>query len=616
LEEGDFMASRNGGEKSFLAMTVSNIGFLLDRLGQDCHPLQFLRELTQNSIEALQRSGEHGEIIWDVDWTYYLMEGVQKLCIIDTGVGMNGEEMVRFINQLSSSVSHQSFSGNYGVGAKIAAATRNPAGVLYLSWKDEDGSMIHLFRDEDSGQYGLKQWQHSDGSYGHYLSIEDYVRPENIVDHGTKVVLMGMSEADNTMKPPEGAPSPSRWISKYLNTRYFRFPDGITVRAREGWEYERTDRDRNYLRTLSGQEAYLKQHSVFSGKVALSEATAHWWILKDEPALTNNSGFIESAGHVAALYQDEIYELATARAGMSRLQQFGVTFGYRYVVIYVEPLNSNNKRLTTNTPRTALLLDNESLPWVDWATEFRAKLPDAIAELVAEKAAAATETDHSKSIRDRLKDIIDLFKISRYKPDAVGTVLVDADQLVRGGIAGKIVSAVQVKRDRSHSGGAGGSVGNVYAVFEKTNGVAARKTKPDVFPTVKWVSVKDGTREYGDIEDRAAKYLSDQNLLLINADFRVFMDMVLHFTKEFNDYPGITEIARDAVHSWFEQALVETVIGIQGLRGSKEWTELQIESACSEEALTTAVMQRYHVLNSVKRELGSKLGSRRLQRMG
>ncbi len=36
-----------------LDMTVEkNTGFMVDRLGQDCAPLQFLRELTQkNSIE-------------------------------------------------------------------------------------------------------------------------------------------------------------------------------------------------------------------------------------------------------------------------------------------------------------------------------------------------------------------------------------------------------------------------------------------------------------------------------------------------------------------------------------------------------------------------------------
>ena len=605
------MARRiSSSQEKFLAMSVSNIGFLLDRLGQDCHPLQFLRELTQNSIEAIQRTGNPGEIVWDIDWINYdLGAGIRKLCITDTGDGMSGEEMVRFINQLSSSVAEQSFTGNYGVGAKISAATRNPAGVIYLSWKDGEGSMIHLLRDQETGQYGLKQFEHSDETYTHYLPLEDLARPEIIKTHGTKVVLYGKIDTADTMQAPEGAPSPSRWISKYLNTRYFRFPEGIIIKAREGWDYPRTDKDRNYLRTIVGQEKYLDEHSTSSGRVKLTDAIAHWWILKDEPAMTNNSGYLESSGHIAALYKDELYEQSTARAGMSKLQQFGVTFGYKFVVIYIEPTINSSKILTTNTARTILLFNNEPLPWPDWAEEFREKMPNEIAALVSEKAAAASDEDHTKSIRERLKDILDIYKISRYKPIKDGDMLVDAEQLAGGGIPRNF--GISKRKDKTPSGGAGGALGNIYAVFEKTDGVPARKAKPDIFPQVTWVSIKDGTREYGDTEDRAAKYLADQNHLLINADFRVFADMNNHFMTEFGGSPEIENVVRDAVHAWFEQALIETILGIQGLRNGKEWSQNDIDTAWSEEALTTAVMQRYHVLFAVKRELGAKLGARK-----
>ena len=47
------MALRLDGVDATLPMTVANTGFMLDRLGQDCSPLQFLRELTQNAIEAI-----------------------------------------------------------------------------------------------------------------------------------------------------------------------------------------------------------------------------------------------------------------------------------------------------------------------------------------------------------------------------------------------------------------------------------------------------------------------------------------------------------------------------------------------------------------------------------
>src|SRR5258705_301705 len=94
-------------DRTTLPLTVKDTGFLLERLGKDCHPLQFLRELTQNSIEAILRTqARAGEVVWDVDWTSYELGdyGAFKLSIIDNGDGMTGEEMVRYINQLSSSL--------------------------------------------------------------------------------------------------------------------------------------------------------------------------------------------------------------------------------------------------------------------------------------------------------------------------------------------------------------------------------------------------------------------------------------------------------------------------------------------------------------------------------
>jgi len=598
------------GEEHFLAMTVSNIGFLLDRLGEDCHPLQFLRELTQNSIEAIQRSGAPGEVIWDVDWNTFELEGQRKLCIIDTGIGMTGSEMVRFINQLSSSVSQQSFTGNYGVGAKISAATRNHAGVIYLSWKEGQGSMIQLYRDQTTGQYGLRQWKHADGLYEHFLPVEDDVKPDVIDQHGTMVVLLGQTDEDDTMRAPAGAASPSRWISKYLNTRYYQVPSGIVLKAREGWEYPRNDSKRNVLRTLTGQRQYLETHKEKSGSLQLSDATCHWWILRDEPALTNNSGFVESSGHAAALYQDELYELVTARAGVARLQQFGVTFGYRQVVIYVEPDVNGNRSVTTNTARTALLIEKEGLPWADWATEFRDNMPEELADFVRAKAAASADTDHTKAIRDRLKGIMDMFRLSRYRAAPDGSRFIDPATFSHGGSPGNS-SNTSSGRGGGGTRSGGGTGGNVYAVFEKKNGVPGKVTKADPFPQVRWVTVADGTRETGVIEDRAARYLQEQNLLLINGDFRVFEDVTKVFTKEFQGAVAVDDIVRDAVRGWFEQALVETVMGVQALRSSKVWSAANIEAALSEEALTAAAMQRYHVHFAAKRELASKLGGRR-----
>ena len=67
-------------------------------------------------------------------------------------------------------------------------------------------------------------------------------------------------------------------------------------------------------------------------------------------------------------------------------------------------------------------------------------------------------------------------------------------------------------------------------------------------------------------------------------------------------------VVEEVVHQWFEQALVETVIGVQQLN-REEWGPEELERALSPEALTSSVMQRYHVYIACKRELGArKLG--------
>lgn len=585
-----------------LPLTVREIGFLLDRLGADCHPLQFLRELTQNAIEAIARTGKAGDVVWDRDEVHDL-EGGSKLCIIDTGDGMAGEDLIRYINALSSSGSAQSVAGNYGVGAKIAAATSNRAGLVYLSWRAGRGSMIHLWRDPHTEQYGLRQLERPDGTFDHFAEVDDTVRPPIVKRHGTKVVLVGPVAAADTMQAPAGTPSGSHWVARYLNGRYFRFPPGVTVRAREGWEHPRRD-PRNLLRRVRGQAELLAQHSESFGALPLDGATAHWWILRDEPPTVEP---FESHGHTAALHQDELYELTNGRPGRARLQQFGIVVGHNRVVVYIEPRPKRGRTLTTNTARTMLLLDGEPLPWTEWAAEFRDRMPEEVAAHVEAAAAGTDASSHRKAIRERLRPLIDMYQVTRYQLAHDGDDQVDDQH--RGGGARR-------QEEREATGSTSGararpspsSAGGVYAIFLKKPGSRAKRVDPDPFPETRWVTVANGGRVAGDMEDRAARYLAGQHLLLINGDFRVFTDMVERWVSDVGKPPGARTIVQDAVRGWFEQALVETVMGLQAMRGSSEWSAADVERALSEEGLTAAVMARYHVHVAVKREVGSKLG--------
>jgi hypothetical protein len=590
-----------------LPFSVAQTGFLLDRLGKDCTELQFLRELTQNAIEAILRTPQKkGEIRWDVDWTTFDLDGVYKLCITDNGDGMTGEDMILYINHLSSSGGVQAHNGNYGVGAKIAAATRNPAGLVYLSWNEGVGSMIHFWKDPQTGQYGLMQLQRPDDTWGHWAHVENAVKPELINQHGTKVVLFGATPDANTMRPPEGAPSPSRWITKYLNTRYFRFPGGVIVKAREGWENDRSDTDRNVLRTIAGQKQYLDQHAFASGTVLLSTARTHWWILRDESALTQNSGFIASSGHCAALWKDELFEMTTGRANTATLQNFGVIFGYTQVVLYLEPLERPGAEIITNTARTNLLLDGKPLPWADWQDEFRQAMPTEIKEHMEAIAASSKASDHKESIKERLKQIEELFKLSRYKPIKGGALLVGGESNALGG--GTRASNGTAKG----TGGAElqpGKSPSVYSLFLSEDGAPGRLAKPDLFPLVRWVSAAEGSRAVGDMEDRAAKYLEKDNMLQINADFRVFADMIKRWTDYFSSVPGAHTVVQEVVREWFEQSLVEAVISSNTLRNAQHWSIEDVRKMLSEEGLTAVVLPRWHIEQSIKRALGSKFGA-------
>lgn len=589
-------------------MQVGNTSFMLDRLGEDCAPLQFLRELTQNSIEGIVRlPDKSGEVVWDVDWNHHTLTGLFKLCVIDNGVGMTGEEMMQYINALSSSVNVLSNTGNYGVGAKIAAAPRNRAGLLYLSWKDGVGYMIHLWRDPSSGIYGVRQFELEDGSFRYWAYVDPVTKPPQIDKHGTMVVLLGNEESTDTMNPPEGTPSPSRWVTRYLNTRYFCFPQGIKVKAREGWQLPKNNTDSNILRTLTGQKAYLEKHAESFGTKELSGATVYWWILRDEDALTQNSGYIASSGHVAALYQNELYEMVSGRQGVARLQNFGVIFGHHRVVIYVHPHNGDGRRLTSNTARTQLLLNGEPLPWPDWAAEFREEMPKPIADLVDSVAAAASGSDHKQTIRERLRAIADLFRFSRYRPTPKGKLLLESEN----GVAGGRPKARGEQTDTSDKepGGKGGRAGDVYSLFLSAGGVPGEEVMVGREPEVQWVSVENGTRTPPDLEDRAAKYLPQQDLIQANADFRVFNDMIDRWADKYKQVSGARDVIKDVVQEWFEQQLIETVMGAHALRDARQWTFDDVQRLWSEEALTAAVLPRYHVDIAVKRALGAKLGT-------
>jgi hypothetical protein len=84
--------------------------------------------------------------------------------------------------------------------------------------------------------------------------------------------------------------------------------------------------------------------------------------------------------------------------------------------------------------------------------------------------------------------------------------------------------------------------------------------------------------------------------------------MVARWAKEFVGQAAARSVCEEVIRLWFEQTLVEAVIGIQALKESAEWPAEMVRTALSEEALTMVVMPRYHTNYAAKRDISAKLG--------
>src|SRR5467141_3134976 len=248
-------------------MGVANVGFLIENLGKDAGELQYLRELVQNSFESIVRRGGAEEGRVEIDFEE--IEGVKKLRITDNGIGMTPEEVRENINMLSASAGTQAFDKNFGIGAKITAAVRNPHGVMYKAWRDGEGSVTILGRHE--GRYGRIGWRSpDDDSVDYSLPLQASDKHPGIDRNGVSVVLLGKSQEDDTTVSPPGADLPSQWVAAYLERRYFQTPSNMTLKVLRPVEIY--DSGRGSMRaihdTIRGQRYYLDKHSEYRGTVS------------------------------------------------------------------------------------------------------------------------------------------------------------------------------------------------------------------------------------------------------------------------------------------------------------------------------------------------------------
>jgi len=573
---------------------------LIQNLGRDCVPEQFIREFVQNGIEAVQRTKKNGQIQVDYNKSYFEKHGVYKICFIDNGDGMTPDQMLDLLNNLSASGNVKNQYLNYGVGAKIAALIKNHAGIIYDSWRDGVGKRIYIAYDEDEGIYGVQCMSDINGNAADVFTIPDDETPDIIDCHGTRVTLLGMDIDDNTMETLTPIAGKESGISKYLNTRYHVLPDDVEISARIGYSRGIDDKH-NYMNKIKGLKPSLSAKSLINGEMRLSDANLYWWIMPKNAESDFGKGRETLKGHTALIVQNEVFDLQDSKS--RRVQNFGVLAGEKQVVIHIEPDTHCLRQTTTRTH--ASRADGSEVKWDKWYEEFRANMPANFKKFLEEAIAEQLSISNVEEIKEKLKSIRELYKLTRYKADPKGKHLVDPNIEAEYMTGGKRKG----KKPRPNSG-PGPNPGDkklrlLTTLLQSPDATTADVNSPDPFPKVVWAN--GNSEEKDGLIDRAAMYISADHLVIANCEFQGYTDLVEYLRRLYGESSEVELFIHQEVQHAFEQVLMECVAGASCFKNRPKWGKPAYEAAISSEALTTSVMSRYWMLNSIKRSLGNKI---------
>lgn len=590
-------------------------GFL-EREAKNCPPAQFIREYKKNATQAIQRYIKEyndpsfkGQVEIDVDWLVAETEGSYKMTITDNGIGMTGPEMESYVNDLASSSDLVLEHENFGIGAKISSAVKNRNGIRYESWKDGKGAVAVFWFDPVKKIYGLRQWN-EDGENKYWLpiTVKEEDKPSLIKDHGTKITLFGCDDRDNTFDPDYyGIKNVTResWVASYLNKRFYRIPENISVKARIGWYRPKENSKHNYLREIVSLEETLEKHTLEKGRVKLSDCVIEWRILNHSPDGKKRDGhgreFVN--GHTAIILENEVFEISFGKGNKSK--NFGIYIGQNDIVLHIFPSSKNY--VQTSNRASVILRGEDSLPWEKWQDEFEQSFPKQLEEFLKKKMSETENLDDSKKINDRLKEFLPFYSIPKFKKSNKGTHLVNEKDLVEGSTGGvervgKPKEKPQSPKDTSKRGNNNDLVSSLVSLVSVDDGtIPAVKSNPNPFPEVTWVEPEEDESFTEELKDRAALFREKQNIVFANKQFSGFLQVIEHFCKTHEHLPAqnISMIVKEV----FAQQLMETVASVTSFKFRANWEDEDYQRALSPEALTASVGSRMYFMQNIKRRL-------------
>ena len=338
----------------------------LRRFSRNMHPMQFVREIYQNAIEA----GATKVIAYHDK--QFLDMGIKKLCFSDNGPGMSAEQMAIYLTQYnSSSKGSGGVHDNFGIGVKATTLVTNPYGVVFLSWTKEEphGNMLWFTYDEASSKVFIKPCEvtyfDEDGdeqtevlevevpSINRSVNVINLAELEEFHPHGWQgikwweckqaakvkesgfvVMLLGKNHQDSC--DAITAYSLRKYMSqRYLETSYEDIVKGkkITIPLTlMDW----VDTTRNARGLISSLKPFIEDTDMIVSSEGSKIRVIYFHDGKKAARISDYSGGEVTKGFSALCYRNELYMQTT---GKTNARSWGITSDsvIRKVVIIVTP---------------------------------------------------------------------------------------------------------------------------------------------------------------------------------------------------------------------------------------------------------------------------------------
>jgi hypothetical protein len=600
-----------------MKVEITGASHFITRMFEACGPYQWAREFLKNSLEAGATQVEFG-----IEWQAVEKHGVYRRTIIDNGEGMGRDDLLKFFSTLGEGAKKiGGVHDNFGVGAKIAALPWNPSGVVVLSYKDGQASMIHIILEPESGDYELMEFGVGEGRRSvldpttvDWAATGDVdwsnMRPDWVKDHGTIVVLLGSeTQPDTVLGNISQEEQAIKGLSVFLNSRFWDL-SGVDVKVVElrsekknQWPTGPTDRDdarRPNKRAIMGARHFLTEVKATNGKLAASDITtldddrvaAEWYLWSGERPHIDS--YARKGGYIAVRYNGELFHISS---GKVQFRWFGVVEAkvQANLSIILEPQHyrSDNGRWGVNPDqsRNKLLFTGDGEkgaepPLHDWGLAFAQNMPEAILDAImatrGEDGGTLKDDEYRKRLQDKFGDRWTIRQLVMVKPRA-GKDATDGSQ-ADGQVEIQPEFRVEEKGVRPYSRRKRSKIFKqlVTKAYTGADAVAAERNVPVDVPEYDFCGKEDFEKDW-----HIALWDEAGNKVWINREAPVLLESIKHHQEQYAEV--YAEQVQDTIMHVFGEIAVAKVAHSQKLRKFISDEELR-DDYRNEAALTIALM--------------------------